>query len=128
MSHQLPEILNLIKKMHRKFGITSDLVPFSLKEKEFRIMAMQEELDEYIDATTKEEELDALIDLVVFALGTAERQGMLEVFAQGFSRVMAANCMKEVGPNKKRDSFALDLVKPEGWQSPVLSDLVEESK
>jgi predicted HAD superfamily Cof-like phosphohydrolase len=126
MSHQLPEILSRIKKMHTKFGITCDEVPFSLKEKEFRIMAMQEELDEYIDAETREDELDALIDLIVFALGTAERQGMLEVFNQGFNRVMAANCMKEIGPNKKRDSFALDLVKPKGWQSPVLSDLVEE--
>lgn len=59
--------------MHVKFGITSERVKFSEEEKKFRICAMQEELDEYKEANSKEDELDALVDLVVFALGTAER-------------------------------------------------------
>jgi predicted HAD superfamily Cof-like phosphohydrolase len=101
-------------------------VKWSEEEKDFRITCLQEELDEYIDAETKEDELDALLDLVVFAIGTAERQGMLEVFEEGFERVMRANCTKEAGPNKKRGSFALDLRKPEGWHAPDLSDLVAD--
>ena len=64
--------------------------------------------------------------MVVFALGTAERQGMLEVFEEAFNRVMKANMAKELGPNKKRNSFALDLVKPKEWTAPVLTDLVPE--
>ena len=112
-------ITNLVKMMHNKFGITSEKVPFSEEEKKFRICAMQEELDEYKEAETKEDQLDALVDLVVFAMGTAERQGMLEVFDEAFKRVMIANCKKE-----KRGSFQLDLVKPEGWTAPDLSDLV----
>jgi len=119
-------MLNLVKQMHQKFGITSDKVKFSDEEKKFRICAMQEELDEYKEATSKEDELDALVDLVVFALGTAERQGMLEVFDEAFYRVMIANCKKEIGTNQKRGLFQLDLVKPKGWTAPDLKDLVEE--
>ena len=119
-------ITNLVKQMHTKFGITSEEVPFSEEEKKFRICAMQEELDEYKEAETKEDQLDALVDLVVFAMGTAERQGMLEVFDEAFKRVILANCKKEIGQNQKRGSFQLDLVKPEGWTAPDLSDLVQE--
>ena len=118
-------MLNEILKMHKKFGITADKIKFSDEEKKFRICAMQEELNEYKDATSKEDELDALVDLVVFTLGTVERQGMFNVFQAAFNRVMAANCKKEIGTNQKRGSFKLDLVKPEGWTAPDLKDLVE---
>jgi hypothetical protein len=121
------KLTSLVKMMHNKFGITSEQVQFSEEEKKFRICAMQEELDEYKEAKTKEDELDALVDLVVFAMGTAERQGMLEVFDEAFKRVMEANCKKEIGQNQKRGSFQLDLVKPEGWTSPCHKDLVGEN-
>ena len=123
----MSDITNLVKQMHIKFGITSEEVPFSEEEKKFRICAMQEELDEYKEAETKEDQLDAIVDLVVFALGTLERQGMLEVFDEAFKRVMIANCKKEIGKNQKRGSFQLDLVKPEGWNAPDLSDLVNKN-
>ena len=113
-----------IKDMHLKFGITHKHVKWTDEEKDFRIIAMQEELDEYIDAETKEDELDALLDLVIFAIGTAERQGMLDVFEEGYKRVMHANCLKQVGKNAKRNNFSVDLIKPQGWQAPDLSDLV----
>lgn len=119
-------MLKLVKEMHIKFGITSEKVKFFDEEKKFRILAMQEELDEYKEANTKQDQLDALVDLVVFAFGTAERQGMLEVFEEAFERVMIANCQKEIGQNQKRGSFQLDLVKPKGWTAPDLSDLVED--
>ncbi len=113
-----------IARMHLKFGITSRHMKWTDEEKDFRIVAMQEELDEYMDAKTKEDELDALLDLVIFAMGTAERQGMLEVFEEGFMRVMRANCNKTVGKNAKRGNFQIDLVKPEHWKAPVLTDLI----
>ena len=111
-------MLKKIKDMHTQFGITFEQVKFQSEEKAFRIVAMQEELDEYKDATTPADELDALVDLVVFALGTAERQGYLAVFEEAFNRVMQANMQKEIGTNQKRGSFKLDLVKPEGWTGP----------
>jgi len=120
--------IDLIARMHLKFGITSRHMRWTDEEKDFRIVAMQEELDEYMDAETKEDELDALLDLVIFAMGTAERQGMLEVFEEGFRRVMRANCNKNVGTNAKRGNFQIDLVKPEHWTAPVLIDLVQANK
>jgi len=120
--------IDLIARMHLKFGITSRHMRWTDEEKDFRIVAMQEELDEYMDAETKEDELDALLDLVIFAIGTAERQGMLEVFEEGFRRVMRANCNKNVGKNAKRGNFQIDLVKPEHWKPPVLIDLVQANK
>lgn len=115
----------LVKMMHHKFKITAEDVPiFTNEERRFRITAMQEELDEYGTAETPEDELDALVDLLVFTIGTAERQGYLPVLDEAFSRVMIANMDKEIGPNQKRDSFALDLVKPKDWVGPDHSDLI----
>lgn len=119
------KMINAIAKMHLKFGITHKHLKWTDEEKDFRIVAMQEELDEYMDAETKEDELDALLDLVVFAMGTAERQGLLGVFEEGFMRVMRANCNKLVGKNAKRGNFQIDLIKPESWQPPILTDLVD---
>lgn len=114
-----------VKGMHTQFGITSeDLPTFSQEEKTFRIMAMLEEIEEYACAETIDDELDAIIDLIVFALGTLERQGLLPIAEKSFNRVMVANCNKKLGPNTKRGSFALDLVKPERWTAPQFRDLL----
>jgi hypothetical protein len=65
-----------------------------------------------------------MVDLVVFALGTVERMGLLDVFEPAYNRVMAANMQKHLGGNAKRGNFQIDLIKPKGWEAPVLSDLV----
>ena len=119
-------MLDKIKEMHEYFGIACEAIPFSDNEKAFRFAAMTEEVNEYNDATTAADELDALVDLTVFALGTAERMGMLHVFKEAFNRVMWANMQKQIGPQQKRGNFQLDLVKPDGWTSPDLTDLVGE--
>lgn len=115
-----------IKGMHTQFGITTEEMPtFSQEEKNFRIEAMLEEIEEYACAETIDDELDAIIDLIVFALGTLERQGLFPVAEEAFNRVMMANCNKELGPNTKRGSFSLDLVKPKRWVAPQFRDLLE---
>lgn len=119
-------MLAKVKGMHTQFGITAeDLPTFSQEEKNFRIEAMLEEIEEYACAETIDDELDAIIDLIVFALGTLERQGLFPVAEEAFNRVMVANCNKELGPNTKRGSFSLDLVKPERWTAPQFRDLLE---
>lgn len=119
-------MLAKIKGMHTQFGITSeDLPTFTQEEKTFRIMAMLEEVEEYACAETVDDELDAIIDLIVFAIGTLERQGLFPVAEEAFNRVMMANCNKELGPNTKRGSFSLDLVKPKRWLAPQFRDLLE---
>lgn len=112
-------IMSLVKAMHKKFGLTSAGLPWHLEphEKAFRVKALQEELDEYNMATTLVDEYDALLDLIVFAVGTLDRQGL--PLLEGFEKVMKANMAKEVGQNgDKRGGFKRDLVKPKGWVGP----------
>lgn len=119
-------MLAKVKRMHTQFGITNeDLPTFSQEEKNFRITAMLEEIEEYAYAETIDDELDAIIDLIVFAIGTLERQGLLPIAEKSFNRVMVANCNKKLGPNTKRGSFELDLVKPKRWTAPQFRDLLE---
>ena len=120
-------MLEQIKTMHKKFGVDFESQPdFTEEERRFRIAAMLEEIGEYVSANTKEEELDALVDLTVFTLGTAERMGFGEVFLTAFKRVMHSNMSKEVGPNNKRGGFRLDLRKGLNWEAAELNDLVNE--
>lgn len=148
---------SLIKKMHRKFGLSNEANVTRLSKEEylFRIGAMYEELMEYVTnvfetdispdrAAAKfkreisqfhlnpeynlEDEMDALLDLIVFAAGTGERQGFN--MPKGFERVMEANISKElaIAANNSKRGFSRDLVKPEGWKAPDFSDLMGEKK
>jgi len=87
---------------------------------------MKEELDEYRESVfvgDLEGQLDALVDLVYVALGTAYLQGF--DFNEAFRRVHEAN-MKKVRARQKSDSkraSSYDVVKPVGWTPPDLSDL-----
>ena len=112
-------IMGLVKAMHAKFGLANTGKPWHLEphEKAFRVKALQEELDEYNLANTLVDEYDALLDLIVFAVGTLDRQGL--PLLEGFEKVMKANMAKEVGQNgEKRGGFKRDLVKPKGWVGP----------
>ena len=121
-----------VERMHKHFGIAgaNDTAPAALSpdECEFRVMCMQEEVQEYIDASAEaklEGQLDALVDLVVFAVGTAERQGFKE-FSVAVDRVIRKNMQKQLA-SKAADSkrnFAIDLIKPPYWRDPYLGDLV----
>lgn len=116
-----------ITEMYKHFGLAMPQVPQDLTDEErlFRIRAMQEELNEFEDAQSKAEQLDALVDLLVFTLGTAYRMGMGTVFDAAFNRVMDANMAKQVAAtaaDSKRE-FKSDLVKPAGWKAPDLADL-----
>lgn len=112
-------IMGLVKGLHEKFGLAHAGPPCGLsdEEKEFRVSALQEELNEYKEATTLVDQYDALLDLIVFAVGTLERHGL--PLLEGFEKVMQANMAKEVGQNgTKRGGFKRDLIKPKGWTAP----------
>ena len=122
-------MIDLIKQMHNQFGISrADLPNFTDEERRFRIAAMLEELSEFTSAKTKEDELDALVDLVVFALGTAERMGFADVFEQAYGRVMTSNMTKTLGANNKRGSFQIDLVKGKDFKPADIKDLVSAAE
>ena len=132
-AHYPREDFNLVRDV-RDFHIKFDLeyigpprdLPVELSQ--FRIEFMVEELAEYKEAVSegnREKQLDALVDLVVVALGTAHLQGF--DFNEAFRRVHTANMLKrraQKAEDSKRGSV-YDVVKPEGWQPPDLSDLVK---
>ena len=86
---------------------------------EFRIDLLVEEYTELVSNPNNPEEIvDALIDIVVVALGT------LNCFdidiEKAWNEVLKANMSKEFGKKEGRPNpLGLpDLMKPEGWQSP----------
>ena len=122
------EIMDDIKEFHRMFEITYYGVPRTLDKDmaDFRISFMMEEVKEYIMAHETgdlEGMMDALIDLIYVAAGTAYLHGFN--MPEGWARVHEANMNKIKGTaeNSKRNS-PYDVVKPEGWVPPDLSDLV----
>ena len=123
----MPKII----EMHRKFGLDDGVeIPRHLDadERNFRIVAMQEELDELTEATTLADQLDALVDLQVFLLGTVYRMGMADIYDEAFQRVMNANLEKSLAGDatQSKRGFKRDLVKGPNWAAPNLKDLVGE--
>jgi predicted HAD superfamily Cof-like phosphohydrolase len=140
-----------IKDFHERFGLSYDGPPRALSTEvgNFRSKFMAEELTEYIttepevqkiiaavinrawdfalegDLPPLEKQLDALVDLVYVALGTAVMHGF--DFDEAWRRVHAANMQKvraTMAEESARSSI-LDVVKPPGWKAPDLSDLVQ---
>ena len=136
-----------IAEFHQKFGIEyrgrARVLPPELAK--FRIKFLKEELREYVktaDAAAKaikqqrptsfddevaynlEHMLDALVDLVYVALGTAHLHGF--DFDEAWRRVHEAN-MKKQRAERRADSkrkSKFDVVKPPGWRPPRMQDLV----
>ncbi len=133
---------------HQKFGIDYTSVPraLPLDLSEFRSKFLEEEATEYMgaqerayDITTAhpedrdaadyshqlEEALDGLVDLCYVAMGTARLHGF--DFVEAWDRVHAANMQKIRTPSaqaSKRGS-TFDVIKPDGWEAPSHTDLVE---
>lgn len=142
-----------IAAFHEKFKLEYVGKPRSLDTElaEFRIGFLIEELKEYEESSEKlrailkvgypnftheylrntatwelEKQLDALVDLVYVALGTAYLHGF--DFREAWRRVHAAN-MAKVRAERKEDSkrgSTFDVVKPEGWTPPSHTDLVAD--
>lgn len=116
-----------IQRFHEKFGLGYSDGPRPLLKdlSDFRIRFMQEELDEYRDAVRTgnlEKQFDALIDLVYVALGTSYMHGF--PFPKGWARVQDANMKKVRTKRPTARGGGYDIVKPEGWTPPSLTDLV----
>ena len=93
----------LVAKMHEEFGHPVTNTPTKLTEERAKIRAsfMQEELEEFLEATTVEDRYDALIDLIYFAFGTFAEMGVRP--DKGFEIVNNAN-MAKLFPDGNLDS------------------------
>ncbi len=108
-----------VKALHQKFGLLVGETPGPLTYRKLRerIECLQEELGELEQAVlTKDfaKQADALVDLVVFALGTAVMMGL--PWEELWNDVHRANMAKERGVGHR--GHAADLVKPPGWVGP----------
>ena len=83
-----------IKSFHQKYGLDYDGPPRELpvELQRLRRNRLWEELIEYMNAPSLEDQFDALIDLVYIALGTAYLNGFN--FPEGWRRVHEANMKK----------------------------------
>ena len=129
------DIVQDIQDFHEKFEIPAYSEPLGLSVKasdgemgNFRLSRLREELNEYEKALNEEDtegQLDALVDLVYIAIGTAYISGFR--FAEAHARIHEAN-MKKVRARRAEDSrhgTAYDIIKPEGWTPCTLRDLCE---
>ena len=115
-----------VQEFHDRFAIPCYRVPANLPEDvaQFRIKFLQEELDEYKKSVAEGDlagALDALIDLVYVAFGTADMHGFSN-FDAAFYLVHRANMLKErakKASDSKRGS-TYDVVKPHGWKPPAV--------
>jgi len=110
----------MVRDFHEKFELFVNRDNRELQSA--RVRHMQEELDEYktaIKESNREQQLDALVDLVYVALGTAHYEDF--DFNEAFKRVHEAN-MKKVRKPSKRSQW--DVVKPEGWVAPDIKDCI----
>lgn len=87
----------------------------------YRLGFMREELQEFVDAQYQQnlqQSLDALIDLIYVAAGTAQMMGVdYECWSRLWNTVQEANMnkvrAKSAAESKRGNS--VDVIKPEGW-------------
>jgi len=123
-----------VERMYLDFGLSSSLVqgPILITDEAavFRLNAMLEELQE-LEEGYKEKDLpkiaDSLVDLVVFALGTATLHNL--PWEDLFAEVMRANTNKipQFTDKKKRNGIgSIDLIKPEDWRPPDIEGVLKK--
>ena len=131
-----------VKAFHEKYGLNYEGKVRMIEQDlaEFRSIFISEEGEEYGDSIVEFYEgddktaalaksLDALIDCMYVVLGTAYLHGFTpQIMEEAWRRVHEANMSKvraaSAGDSKRGSHY--DVVKPKGWQAPVLTDLVED--
>ncbi|ADK73419.1 Cof hydrolase [Roseobacter phage RDJL Phi 1] len=119
----IPDLVAMTERFARDIiGLPIPDAPTRLEpeRKKWASGALAEELTEFMDAETLEDEADALLDLMYFAGGRLIEMGLVPGAA--FEEVHLANMAKERGELSKRPhSKGFDAIKPEGWTPPDLS-------
>lgn len=88
------------------------------------IEALEEEIEEFVEAYTKQDLVgcvDSVLDLAYFAVGACKRMGLtVDQTEKCFAVIHNANMLKKIGIKATRtnDGSVADAVKPEGWIAP----------
>ena len=122
-----------IDQFHKKFKFEKNDkvgIPENNELVNFRTSFLVEELAEYTQAITKGDSaaaLDALVDIVYIALGTAWLFNL--PFEKAWNEVQKANMSKVRTKSKsKKRGTSFDVVKPKGWQAPDIEQIIEEER
>mgnify|MGYP003110202244 CR=1 FL=1 len=128
-----PDLIRDIDQFHKKFGFEKNEkvgIPDNNELVNFRTSFLMEELAEYTQAITKKDAagaLDALVDIVYIALGTAWLFNL--PFDKAWNEVQKANMSKVRAKSKsKKRGTAFDVIKPKGWEAPNIERIVEEER
>lgn len=118
----MTDVFRDLHDMHSFYGfhsLVAELPPEMMKSLlEFRIDFLEEEMNELRTAESAEDVVDALIDLVVVAVGTLDLAGVDGGLA--WREVQCANMAKKLGIKESRPNpFGFpDLVKDSSWVPP----------
>ena len=122
-----------IDQFHKKFKFEKNLkvgIPDDNELVNFRTSFLMEELAEYTQAITKKDAagaLDALVDIVYIALGTAWLFNL--PFEKAWNEVQKANMSKIRTKSKsKKRGTSFDVIKPKGWIPPDIEQIIEEER
>jgi len=127
------DLLGDINRFHNKFGFKKNEkvgIPDNPELVNFRTSFLMEELAEYTQAITKKDDaaaLDALVDIVYIALGTAWLFNL--PFEKAWKEVQTANMKKVRAKSKsKKRGTAFDVIKPNGWRPPDIDQVIYEER
>jgi|TARA_R100000353_G_scaffold163896_1_gene124490 predicted HAD superfamily Cof-like phosphohydrolase len=126
-------LLKDIDAFHKKYGFEKNDkvgIPENNELVNFRTSFLLEELAEYSQAITKKDTaaaLDALVDIVYIALGTAWLFNL--PFERAWEQVQKANMNKIRSKSKsKKRGTSFDVIKPKGWRPPDIEQVIEEER
>ena len=126
-------LLKDIDSFHKKYKFEKNDkvgIPDDNELVNFRTSFLMEELAEYTQAITKKDSaaaLDALVDIVYIALGTAWLFNL--PFERAWEQVQKANMNKIRTKSKsKKRGTSFDVVKPKGWTAPDIEQIIEEER
>jgi predicted HAD superfamily Cof-like phosphohydrolase len=129
----MTDILKDIDNFHKKYGFEKNEkidIPNNNELINFRTAFLMEELAEYTNAITKKDAagaLDALVDIVYIALGTAWLFNL--PFEKAWNEVQKANMSKIRAKDKTgKRGTKFDVIKPKDWKAPNIEKIIDEER
>ena len=129
----MTDILKDIDNFHKKYGFEKNEkvdIPDNSELINFRTAFLMEELAEYTNAITKKDTagaLDALVDIVYIALGTAWLFNL--PFEKAWNEVQKANMSKIRAKDKTgKRGTKFDVIKPKDWKAPNIGKIIDEER
>jgi predicted HAD superfamily Cof-like phosphohydrolase len=120
----MKEFIGAVVQFNQEILGISQRTPMGMLESEeaITIKCLREELEELMHAMelcSVVDQVDAIIDLIYFAIGALYKIGLTEQQIHDCCMaVHTANMLKKKGVNAKRETGAADAVKPADWIAP----------